>query len=176
MTEAQRDGLSADLGIKHISVPDVLEAKSKDKTYPHADVLGDYLKEGIVAPADLIVGLLKEELEACKPGGTWYFIHGFPRNVDQFVQFEKRVQKGNHVLTLRSPSQLPTEEIQYQYKYWGPNVCRDPGLAGFELSRFPGPNVREAEVRRSAMPTTEDILTVTNRSTAISLRIAYTAN
>lgn len=143
MTKAQRDGLSADLDVKHISVPDLLESKSKDKTYPHADALGGYLKKDIFAPTDMLVGLIKGELEACESGGSCFLIHGFPKNADQFIQFEKLVQKTNQRLQLRSASQLDTERMQERHFYSGPNLSMDPGTTGFELSMLSGPHVKE---------------------------------
>lgn len=174
MTEAQRDGLCADLDVKHISVPDLLEFKSKDKTYPHADVLGAYLKEDIAAPADLIVSLVKEELEACKSGGSCYLLHRFPKTVQQFVEFERRVQRDNHMLLLGSQSQLDTEKVHERPAYYGPNISSDPSMVDHSLSRLSEPHVNH--VRRAILVAAEDILTLMNRSIAMSLRISFTAN
>ncbi|KNC47063.1 adenylate kinase isoenzyme 1 [Thecamonas trahens ATCC 50062] len=81
--------LVEEFGFTHLSAGDLLRAE-RDSGSEAAELINDYIKNGLIVPMEITIGLLKTAMEsAANPAG--YLIDGFPRAVDQFEAFEATV-------------------------------------------------------------------------------------
>lgn len=71
---------------------EVLREKSDDETYLHAKFVKDCLEEGVKIPTQLAVSLLESKInDGIKEGKIWSLVRGFPENMEQLVEFKKKV-------------------------------------------------------------------------------------
>jgi hypothetical protein len=71
---------------------DVLREKSDDQTYLHAEFVKDCLKEKVDVPRDLTISLLERKInEGIGEGKKWSLVHGFPKCIQELLEFEKKV-------------------------------------------------------------------------------------
>ena len=73
----QAENLVRDYGFKHLSTGDLLREERKNKG-ELSEQIDQYIKEGKLLPSELVVKLLKKNIEA--NGKRRYLIDGFPRN------------------------------------------------------------------------------------------------
>ncbi|KAF2259147.1 P-loop containing nucleoside triphosphate hydrolase protein [Lojkania enalia] len=94
--------LSQEFGFQHISLEGILREKSEDQTYLHAEFVRDCLKEEVDVPVGLVVGLLERKIEeGMNEGRQWSLVHGFPKSMEQVLEFERKAQKTNYTLFLK---------------------------------------------------------------------------
>ena len=92
VTETQCVKASEDYSFPCISLQNVLFEKSTDTTYLHANVLRHYLDESLDVPIDLVVSLLEKKIEESgNEGQKWCLVYGFPKKIDHFLEFERKV-------------------------------------------------------------------------------------
>lgn len=72
----------------HLSAGDCLrEAMSrKDET---SELIDSYIREGLIVPVEITVGLLKKKMQDNGWGGKYFLIDGFPRNQDNLEGWNK---------------------------------------------------------------------------------------
>lgn len=108
--ETQCARLSAEFGFQHISLEQILVDKSKEESYRHADFLTDCLKDEVDVPVDLVIGLLESKIEEGMEKRGWSFVCGFPKSMDQLLEFERKVSmiphRRNTADTCRSKKQI----------------------------------------------------------------------
>ena len=81
--------LSKDFVIRRISLDQVLDEKSRDPTYLHAQYVKDCLaEEDVDVATELAINLLGRKINE---GNTWSLVLGFPERIEQLVEFEKKV-------------------------------------------------------------------------------------
>lgn len=85
--------LSNDYHLYHLSVGDHIGELSRDMTFTHRDVVQGYLQQGDLLPTELILNILRRKIESEKERGYRRFlIDGFPRQIEQGIEFEKEVK------------------------------------------------------------------------------------
>ena len=81
--------LSKDFVVRRISLDQVLDEKSHDPTYLHAQYVKDCLaEEDVDVATELAINLLGRKINE---GNTWSLVLGFPERIEQLVEFEKKV-------------------------------------------------------------------------------------
>lgn len=84
--------LSVQFGFQHLSLDEVLRGKSNDQTYLHAKFVKDCIQEEVEVPIQLAIGLLETKINGgIKGEKRWSFVRGFPENIEQLVEFKKKV-------------------------------------------------------------------------------------
>lgn len=79
-TQASR--LAASHNLVHISTGDILRAAIAEGT-PLGVTAKRYVESGALVPDDIIIGLVREVLEASGKEGRGFLLDGFPRTVEQ---------------------------------------------------------------------------------------------
>ena len=82
----QAAGVSAHLGVAHISTGDMFRSAIRNQT-PTGLEAKRYLDAGELVPDSVTIAMVKERLsmDDCKPG---YLLDGFPRTVDQAIALD----------------------------------------------------------------------------------------
>lgn len=100
--ELGQQELKLDLGklalkysVEHIDVAQVVRSKSLDDTYPHSQVLKDYIAAGIDIPSSLSISLLESCIEAT-PASRPFLVSGFP--IASVESFESWVRHSTSTL------------------------------------------------------------------------------
>jgi len=85
--------LVKDYGFKHLSAGDLLREEQDRKDSEFGEMIKDYIKEGQIVPMEVTIQLIENAMtaEIEKSGNRKYLIDGFPRKMDQALQFEKAV-------------------------------------------------------------------------------------
>ena len=83
----QAAGVSAHLGVPHISTGDMFRSAIKNQT-PTGLEAKRYLDAGELVPDSVTIAMVRERqaMEDCKPG---YLLDGFPRTVDQAIALDE---------------------------------------------------------------------------------------
>jgi hypothetical protein len=70
----------------------VLYEKSDDKTYLHAKFVKECLEEEVRVLTQLVISLLELKIiKGVKEGKKWSLVRGFLENMEQLVEFKKKV-------------------------------------------------------------------------------------
>ncbi|KAI9091558.1 adenylate kinase-domain-containing protein [Phlyctochytrium arcticum] len=93
--------LSKDYNLMHISTGDLLRAQVAQST-PIGLRAAKIMLEGGMVPLDLMMGLLVKEIEE-KFDAKGFLIDGFPRSVEQTLEFERTVGNPRLVLSFTCP-------------------------------------------------------------------------
>jgi len=127
--------LSKGFGFRLISLDQVLHEKSHDPTYPHAQYVKDCLAEQDVDVAtELAINLLGRKINE---SNTWSLVLGFPERKEQLVEFEKKVQKTNYTILLKSSA----EQMHQRVEKLGPSGGAGDGPdVAKEFQNFQTPN------------------------------------
>ena len=83
----QAAGVSAHLGVPHISTGDMFRSAIKNQT-PTGVEAKRYIDAGELVPDSVTIAMVKERLsmDDCKPG---YLLDGFPRTVEQTIALDE---------------------------------------------------------------------------------------
>ncbi|KAJ8613026.1 hypothetical protein CTAYLR_004052 [Chrysophaeum taylorii] len=73
-------------GWVHLSAGDLLRAERKDPKSKDGELINEYIREGMIVPVEITLGLLKRAMEAS--GSTDFLVDGFPRNLDNLEGWE----------------------------------------------------------------------------------------
>ncbi|XP_034950003.1 adenylate kinase isoenzyme 1 [Chelonus insularis] len=80
-------------GLLHISSGDLLRDEVASGS-PRGASLQELMSKGLFVPTDIVLSLIKERMEKAKADGSTksgFLIDGYPRELDQGIQFEKDV-------------------------------------------------------------------------------------
>ena len=84
--------LAKEFGFHHISVGELLREEGRSPTSPYRDFIPESIKKSVLLPAQLITQLLKREMGEARAKGKYQFLlDGFPRSVEQALDFELKV-------------------------------------------------------------------------------------
>ena len=83
----QASGVSAHLGVPHISTGDMFRSAIKNET-PTGLEAKRYMDAGQLVPDSVVIAMVRERLamDDCKAG---YLLDGFPRTVDQAIALDE---------------------------------------------------------------------------------------
>lgn len=87
--------LVRDYGFAHLSAGDLLRAEQDRPGSEFGDMIRTYIKEGQIVPMEVTIKLLENAMIATieESGNRKFLIDGFPRKMDQAVEFEGQVVK-----------------------------------------------------------------------------------
>ena len=77
---------------------------------PLGNQLNELMQKGLLVPNELVLDMLKEAMIAKASESKGYLIDGYPRQVDQGIQFENEV-----ILTI--------EKLNLKFKFWEFKDC-----------------------------------------------------
>lgn len=84
--------IATDLGFEHISVGNLLREEAGRPSSVYADFINRSILESVLVPAQLTCDLVKLKIKSVMERGIQRFIiDGFPRNLDQAINFEEKV-------------------------------------------------------------------------------------
>lgn len=76
----------------HISAGDLLREEAKSSDSPYKDFINKSFLNSVTIPAQLTVSLLEKRIKAERAQGkTKFLLDGFPRSVEQALEFERKV-------------------------------------------------------------------------------------
>ncbi|KAJ3013559.1 UNVERIFIED_CONTAM: hypothetical protein HDU68_000633 [Siphonaria sp. JEL0065] len=105
----QCERLAKEFNLTHLSTGDLLRAELQ-KGSEIGKKCGDLMKEGKIVPMEVILGLLKSAIEHSAGNTPGFLIDGFPRAMDQAIEFEKTIFPAKKVLFFNCP--LDTLEMR----------------------------------------------------------------
>jgi adenylate kinase len=91
-----------DFGYTHLSAGDLLRAEV-ERGSPSGALINSYIVEGKIVPLAITLGLLKSAMAAAK--SMKFLVDGFPRAMDQALDFEKTVGACSFVLFFDCPEE-----------------------------------------------------------------------
>lgn len=80
----------ADYGYTHLSSGDLLRDEVKSGS-ERGQMLNELMKKGQLVPNDIVLDLIREAMLAKVDSSNGFLIDGYPRQVDQGIEFEKKV-------------------------------------------------------------------------------------
>jgi Adenylate kinase/HD domain len=88
----QCDLLAKELNFSHISVGELLRKEMKDPNSPYTKFIAESMLKLVITPPQLTTLLLKREMDHARSQGKQKFLlDGFPRSLDQVIDFELKV-------------------------------------------------------------------------------------
>eukprot|EP00927_Polykrikos_kofoidii_P072520 TRINITY_DN68624_c0_g1_i1.p1 TRINITY_DN68624_c0_g1~~TRINITY_DN68624_c0_g1_i1.p1 ORF type:complete len:1791 (+),score=282.65 TRINITY_DN68624_c0_g1_i1:195-5567(+) len=81
---------------KHLSIRDILQDEQRRPGSQHSSSIDQYMKEGKLLPAEVIVKLIVDAMKHHGWEGCKYLINGFPRSLENLVAWNAAA--GDHVL------------------------------------------------------------------------------
>ncbi|ORY38281.1 ADK-domain-containing protein [Neocallimastix californiae] len=105
----QCDKIVDEFGLKHLSTGDMLREEVNKGTELGKE-LNEIMKEGKMVPQDLVLKLVKQEIDDNK-NAKGFLIDGFPRTLDQAKSFEENVGPVKSVLYFDCPPEVLEERL-----------------------------------------------------------------
>ncbi|KAJ2358441.1 bifunctional uridylate/adenylate kinase [Coemansia erecta] len=102
--------LVEDFGFVHLSAGDLLRAEQKRPVSQYGELIGHYIREGLIVPHEITIGLLRNAMMDA-PESDRFLIDGFPRNLVQAKAFEDTVCKAKKVLYFECPEATMLERL-----------------------------------------------------------------
>lgn len=97
---------------------ELMRTHVKNKT-PLGEMISDYINQGMLAPTEIVIGLVEEQMKA-NQDGTQFLLDGFPRSMAQAKPLDELLEKYEHsldgVIFLEVPDIIVKERIQKRAK------------------------------------------------------------
>ena len=82
-----------EFGFCHTSAGDLLRDEAESSTSPYRDFINKSIQHSVIIPSQLTTHLPEKRIKAARAEGkTKFLLDGFPRSIDQILEFEKKVQ------------------------------------------------------------------------------------
>ncbi|KAJ2656628.1 bifunctional uridylate/adenylate kinase [Coemansia sp. RSA 1200] len=94
-----------DLGFVHLSAGDLLRAEQLREGSQYGRKIAHYIREGLIVPHTVTIRLLQNAIMD-HPDKQLFLVDGFPRNMEQALEFEKTVCKPKLVLFFDCPEDI----------------------------------------------------------------------
>lgn len=106
----QCERIVATYGFTHLSTGDLLrdEVKSGSK---RGQSLQNIMKRGDLVPLDIVLDLLMETMIKALPNSKGFLIDGYPREIDQGIQFEKQIKPCSALLYFEATDATMMERL-----------------------------------------------------------------
>ena len=88
----QSANISRDYGYMHLSSGDLLRAEVKSGS-ERGKKLNKMMQLGLLVPDKVVLDMIKEAMLANKDKATGFLIDGYPRQLQQGIDFEKQVKQ-----------------------------------------------------------------------------------
>lgn len=105
----QCENLVRDYGFTHLSAGDLLREERNREGSQYGELINHYIKEGLIVPMEITIKLL--EIAMVKSGSKRFLIDGFPRKMDQALEFEKSVVDSAFVLYFECPEEVMLKRL-----------------------------------------------------------------
>ncbi|KAJ2286740.1 bifunctional uridylate/adenylate kinase [Coemansia sp. RSA 2706] len=99
-----------DFGFVHLSAGDLLREEQKRPVSQYGELIGHYIREGLIVPHEITIGLLRNAMMD-HPESDRFLIDGFPRNLVQAKAFEDTVCRAQKVLYFECPESVMLERL-----------------------------------------------------------------
>jgi len=109
----QCSNIVRDYKFKHLSAGDLLREEQDRKGSDFGDLIKEYIRDGKIVPMEVTIQLLENAMQATIKNDhiNKFLIDGFPRKMDQAVQFEKSVCKSNFTLFFECTEKVMEERL-----------------------------------------------------------------
>eukprot|EP01012_Entosiphon_sulcatum_P022370 TRINITY_DN272_c0_g1_i2.p2 TRINITY_DN272_c0_g1~~TRINITY_DN272_c0_g1_i2.p2 ORF type:complete len:238 (-),score=64.53 TRINITY_DN272_c0_g1_i2:344-1057(-) len=97
-------------GCGHISAGDLLRDEVKSGS-PQGKMLDAMMKEGKIVPGHITISLVRKAIAKLPAAAKWALVDGFPRAMDQALEFESGVAKCDFVLSFDVPDDLLIQRL-----------------------------------------------------------------
>lgn len=94
----------------HLSAGDLLREERARPGSEYGDLINEYIEQGKIVPMHITIGLLRRAMIEAGEGGR-FLVDGFPRDVEQGVEFERRVCGSKAMLFFSCPEAVLTERL-----------------------------------------------------------------
>lgn len=112
--------LVRDYGFVHLSAGDLLRAEQDKPGSEYGDLIRHYIKEGLIVPQEVTIGLLQNAIgEAYAKGARNFLVDGFPRKMDQALSFQNKVARGKAVVYFECPEEVMLKRLLQRGKTSG---------------------------------------------------------
>ncbi|KAI9598275.1 adenylate kinase-domain-containing protein [Syncephalis fuscata] len=95
--------LVEDFGFVHLAAGDLLRDEQERPGSEYGELIRHNIKEGLIVPKEVTIALLKNAMK--RSNSKRFLIDGFPRAMDQALQFEDTVAEGTAVLYFECPEE-----------------------------------------------------------------------
>ena len=96
--------LVKDYDFVHLSAGDLLRAEQNRPNSPYGELIKYYIREGLIVPFQVTIALLHRAIVEHYPSHKRFLIDGFPRAMDQALEFDKDAQ-GKGILYFECPEE-----------------------------------------------------------------------
>ncbi|KAG9018708.1 hypothetical protein FRB90_010322 [Tulasnella sp. 427] len=115
--------LVRDYGFVHLSAGDLLRAEQNREGSQYGQLIRDYIREGKIVPMEVTIKLLENAIREAlanpksEAGAGWgegqgrFLIDGFPRKMDQAVEFDKSVCPSAFVLFFKCSEEVMLQRL-----------------------------------------------------------------
>jgi len=128
--------LSRHFVVPHISTGDMLRAAVREET-PLGLMAKEVMDAGGLVGDDIMIGIVRERLNAADASQRGYILDGFPRTLDQAIELDQIADEQHRpidvVLDLNVPREIVLERISAR------RVCRDCGTNYTATGNDPSP-------------------------------------
>lgn len=101
--------LCKDYGFVHLSAGDLLREERMREGSKFGELINTYIKEGKIVPMEITIALLEKEM--LKSEKDKFLIDGFPRALDQALEFENRICESHFVLYFECTEEIMMERL-----------------------------------------------------------------
>lgn len=77
-----------DYGYVHLSAGDLLRAERERPGSEFGELIEQYIRDGLIVPMEITVKLLQQAMDR-HAADTKFLVDGFPRKMDQAIEFER---------------------------------------------------------------------------------------
>ncbi|KAF9155784.1 hypothetical protein DFQ26_009628 [Actinomortierella ambigua] len=101
--------LVRDFGFVHLSAGDLLRAEQERPGSQYGELIKSYIKEGKIVPHVVTIALLENAM--LESGQKRFLIDGFPRKMDQALEFERVVVPSRFTLFFECPEEVMLQRL-----------------------------------------------------------------
>ncbi|CAF4550994.1 unnamed protein product [Rotaria sp. Silwood1] len=98
-------------GFTHLSAGDLIRAAAQDSTTEKGRYFNEAMSQGKLISTEDILGLLKDAIQERANEASGFLIDGFPRRVDQGIQFENEVASCDVLIYFDVPDEIMIERL-----------------------------------------------------------------
>jgi len=149
--------LVRDYGFIHLSAGDLLRAEQNREGSQYGELIRNHIRGGTIVPSEVTVKLLEnaiaeafkrphQEVESWEEGKGRFLVDGFPRQMDQALQFDENVCLSSFVLFFSLTEDVMLQRLVERGKTSGreddnPEVIKKRFRQSSHIARRPGSDI-----------------------------------
>ncbi|KAF2653253.1 putative URA6-uridine-monophosphate kinase, partial [Lophiostoma macrostomum CBS 122681] len=99
----------------HLSAGDLLRAEAQKENSPWAALIQENIKAGKLGPREMVVGIIKQEINALvEKGIRVFFVDGNPRQLDTARFFEEQIGPIQFFIELKCPDDVLVKRLMWR--------------------------------------------------------------